>query len=80
MKDWCFSSRSINLFYCNKIYSKAKITKVVKGLISETETGTIKTLEHGATQTLKSIKDILKKAGNKSIEELNKIVTIVNDK
>ncbi|EJE7235283.1 hypothetical protein AAGC94_05895 [Clostridium sporogenes] len=49
-------------------------------MISETETGTIKTLEHGATQTLKSIKDILKKAGNKSIEELNKIVTIVNDK
>ncbi|MDU7253599.1 MAG: hypothetical protein E6274_14915, partial [Clostridium sp.] len=35
-----------------------KITKGVKGLISGTETGTIKTLEQGATQALKSIKDI----------------------
>ncbi|MCW6059814.1 EndoU domain-containing protein [Clostridium sporogenes] len=54
-----------------------KITKGVKGLISGTETATIKSLEHGATQALKSIKDILNKAGNKSIEELNKIVTKV---
>ncbi|MDU7252301.1 MAG: hypothetical protein E6274_08245, partial [Clostridium sp.] len=35
-----------------------KIAKGVKGLISGTETGTIKTLEQGATQALKSIKDI----------------------
>ncbi|EJO5348892.1 AHH domain-containing protein [Clostridium botulinum] len=54
-----------------------KITKGVKGLISGTETATIKSLEHGATQALKSIKDIVKKAGNQSIEELNKIVTRV---
>ncbi|WP_049042135.1 hypothetical protein, partial [Clostridium sporogenes] len=32
-----------------------KITKGVKGLISGTETATIKSLEHGATQALKSI-------------------------
>ncbi|MCW6076601.1 EndoU domain-containing protein [Clostridium sporogenes] len=54
-----------------------KITKGVKGLISGTETATIKSLEHGATQALKSIKDIVKKAGTQSIEELNKIVTKV---
>ncbi|EPY2275109.1 polymorphic toxin type 15 domain-containing protein [Clostridium sporogenes] len=54
-----------------------KITKGVKGLISGTETATIKSLEQGATQALKSIKDIFNKAGNKSIEELNKIVTKV---
>ncbi|MDU4600334.1 MAG: AHH domain-containing protein, partial [Clostridium sporogenes] len=47
------------------------------GLISGTETGTIKTLEQGATQALKSIKDILNKAGNKSIEQLDKIITKV---
>ncbi|MDU4600019.1 MAG: hypothetical protein E6Y49_19020, partial [Clostridium sporogenes] len=46
-------------------------------MISGTETGTIKTLEQRATQALKSIKNILHKAGNKSIEELNKIVTKV---
>ncbi|EPY2276961.1 hypothetical protein ACXAT3_001689 [Clostridium sporogenes] len=46
-------------------------------MISGTETGTIKTLEQGATQALKSIKNILHKAGNKSIEELNKIATKV---
>ena len=54
-----------------------KIAKGVKGLISGTETGTIKTLEQGATQALKSIKDILNKAGNKSIEQLDKIITKV---
>ena len=54
-----------------------KIAKGVKGLISGTETGTIKTLEQGATQALKSIKDILNKAGNKSIEQLDRIITKV---
>ncbi|EJO5349380.1 hypothetical protein NRP93_003556, partial [Clostridium botulinum] len=54
-----------------------KITKGVKGLISGTETATIKSLEHGATQALEAIKDIVKKAGTQSIEELNKIVTRV---